>query len=122
MSQTNGSSGIVTNPDPYSDQHPQYSKHLQQLSIQQLAMEQEHKQAMMNNNNKPTPIATQPNPVTRQAPPPPAPSSMATADQVIQRGRLSVMYNQRGPAPPPPVPPKTYNNNNNNTKNNNIYY
>lgn len=92
MNQTNGH----TQPaDPlYSDQHPQYSKHLQQLSVQQLAMEQDHKNATMNNKQQPAAPA--------------APSVQPT----VQRGRLQVMYSQRGPAPPPPVPPKTYNNNN----------
>jgi len=96
---------VSTEPQLYSDQHPQYSKHLQQLSVQQLAMEQDHRQSMM----KPAPVA--PVAVTRPAPEVPS-------QPTVQRGRLQVMYSQRGPAPPPPVPPKTYNNNN---KNNNYY-
>ncbi len=68
----------------YDDLNPQYSYHLQQLSLQQQAQQQ----MRPNYNNKP------PSPVHRES----------TING--QRGRLQVLHNQRQRGPPPPVPSK----------------
>ena len=66
----------------YEEHNPQYSYHLQQLSLQQLAQEQSKVAS-----SRPSSVVQEP----------------------LQRGRLQILHNQRQRAPPPPVPAKPAN-------------
>lgn len=79
----------------YDDLNPQYSYHLQQLSMQQQQMAQQ-----TGKQSPKTSPALQYRPPQHQLAPP------APLHNQISRGRLQVLHNQRQRAPPPPVPSK----------------
>lgn len=97
------SPGPTASQTSYDDLNPQYSYHLQQLSLQQMAQE----------SAKPSPKNS---PALHSSHRPPQPHREAPAvplNSQINRGRLQVLHNQRQRAPAPPVPFKPAPNNSN---------
>ncbi|KAI9559884.1 hypothetical protein GHT06_013891 [Daphnia sinensis] len=91
---SNKSRSPVPSRNSYEDLNPQYSYHLQQLSLQQQMAQQTAKQSP-----KTSPALQYRPPQQRAAPAVPVHNQ-------ISRGRLQVLHNQRQRAPAPPVPSK----------------